>query len=207
MTMQEYAIERGKTLQSVLGQAYEYRYLESKHNFIYILLQDKELLFNINDDIKIISMGFYLNRFDRKLSIFIERIIDYKTINNADDKISSYLKVMLKSNMLKIKETLLKEYNSIDNYDSFEKETISQKYTTSDFNYGFSNPNNPKNVSKSVNEGLADDNIRILERSGNIGTTKTQEMINDEIKLRLNNYYYDILFKQIDKIIFSKILN
>lgn len=207
MTMYEYAIERGKSLQSNLGQPYEYRYIESSYNFIYLLLQDKELLFNINDDVKIISMGYYLNRFDRKLSIFIERIIDYKSISNTDDKISSYLKVMLKSNMLKIKETLLKEYNSIDNYDSFEKETISQKYTTSDFNYGFANPNNPKNISKSVNEGLADDNIRILERSGNIGTTKTQEMINDEIKLRLNNYYYDILFKQIDKIIFSKILN
>lgn len=204
MTMREYAEEKGKNLDG--SQPPIYRYCESTHNFLYKFLTS-DLLFNLNDDRKVLSIGYYFNRFDRKLSIFIERLIDYKGIDNTDTKITDYLINMLKPNLLKVKETLLKEYDSIDNYKSKEKETIAQKYTTSDFNYGFSNPNNPKNVSKSVNEGLANDNIRILERSGNIGTTKTQEMINDEIKLRLNNYYYNILFKEIDKIIFSKILN
>lgn len=203
MTMQEYAIEKGKNLEGT--QPYLYRYCESTHNFMYNFLTSNDLLFNSNDNRKILCIGYYFNRFDKKLSVFIDRLIDYKGIDNTDSEISNYLTNMLKSNLLKIKETLLKEYNPIENYNSVEKENVSQKFTNSDFNYGFQNNDNPKNVSKSINEGLFDDNKRVVEKSGNIGTTKTQEMMNDEIKLRISNYYYDILFKEVDKLIFSKI--
>ena len=202
MTMEEYAIEKGKNL--VGNQPYIYRYCESAHNFMNKFLTNG-LLFNVNDDIRILCIGYYFNRFDKKLSVFIDRLIDYKGIDDTDNKITDYLVNMLKSNLLKIKDTLLKEYNPIDNYNSIEKENVSQKITNSDFNYGFQNINNPKNISKTINEGLFDDNKRVVEKSGNIGLTKTQDMINDEVNLRISKYYYDILFKEVDKLIFSKI--
>ena len=40
-----------------------------------------------------------------------------------------------------------------------------------------------------------------LSRSGNIGTTTTQMMIQSEIELRSTNFFYDILFRDVDKLL------
>lgn len=48
--------------------------------------------------------------------------------------------------------------------------------------------------------GAADDNFRILTRSGNIGVTTSQQMLESEIELR-RKLYFDMVFEDVDKVV------
>lgn len=99
------------------------------------------------------------------------------------------------------------EYNPIENYNSVEVENVASKITsktkaTNDV-YGFNSTDavpSTENGTETETGGNADENERQLTRSGNIGVTTTQQMLESEIELRKKNFY-DILFKDVDTLL------
>lgn len=89
------------------------------------------------------------------------------------------------------------EYNPIHNYDMKENEKVNSKITTHDDNTDSSVGFNIADVEDAspvatqsaiiTTEGEDKDNKRELTRSGNIGVTTSQQMLESEIKLRDEN--------------------
>lgn len=125
--------------------------------------------------------------------------------------------------------TLLVEYNPVNNYDMTETSTetterdVSQSNTgTQEFEsndttnngvYGF-NSETAVNSDETIETGsttrtddlsqsLSDDSTvtRELHRSGNIGVTTTQQMLQSERDLYTWNFFYKIVFPALDKIL------
>lgn len=111
----------------------------------------------------------------------------------------------------RVYDAMMMEYNPINNYDMKEKETVNSKITSStDVNnetYGFGNPNpapTDNGKSETVTSGSADDNIRELERSGNIGVTTSAQLVAGELELR-KNIFIESVMNDIDTILCLKI--
>lgn len=100
-------------------------------------------------------------------------------------------------------------YNPVENYNGTETEKIASKVTsTSDTNSGMFGFNDAVNVSPvaetgatTTTSGDADDNIRTLEKHGNIGVTSNQDMLNQEIKLRNDFNLLETMMKDIDELL------
>lgn len=99
------------------------------------------------------------------------------------------------------------EYNPIDNYSVDEKETVESKINyesnVDSDTYAFNDVNpSPTGQSKVIQstQGSADDNIRTVQRHGNIGVTTTQQMIESELRLRTKNFY-DSLMADVDELL------
>jgi hypothetical protein len=120
------------------------------------------------------------------------------------------------TNWSKLWDTLNFEYNPIENYSMTETETATGESTnkgtataTSTGNnatYGF-NSTDAVNADKSdgtntetTENAVANLNNRELTRSGNIGVTTSQQMIQSERDL-WNWYFYDIVFKDVDNML------
>ena len=73
------------------------------------------------------------------------------------------------------------------------------------FNSDVSVPVNDSN-STSVVEGNGEDNKRELTRSGNIGVTSSQQMLEQELQLRKYNFYEE-LFKDVNSVATLSIYN
>ena len=94
-----------------------------------------------------------------------------------------------------------------------EVEKTNTKVTSTDntkggsygFNSDVSVPVNDSN-STSVVEGNGEDNKRELTRSGNIGVTTSQQMLESEIQLRKYNFYEE-LFKDVNSVATLSIYN
>lgn len=125
--------------------------------------------------------------------------------------------------------TILVEYNPINNYDMTEESTettdrdaqqsntgtqgIASNDTTNNGVYGFNSENavnsdvttETGNTTRTDNlsQSLSDDSTvtRELHRSGNIGVTTTQQMIQSERELYTWNFFYKIVFPALDKIL------
>lgn len=88
------------------------------------------------------------------------------------------------------------EYNPINNYDMHENEKVNSaitvtgdnEHTVQGFNSTTYKPESKDNDTHST-YGSADDNYRDLTRSGNIGVTTSQQMLESEIKLRDENIF------------------
>lgn len=95
-------------------------------------------------------------------------------------------------------------YNPIHNYDMVEDEKVNSSVTvtnnTDRSTNGF-NSSTPTLVDKDENTvttiGDWDDNKRNLTRSGNIGVTTSQQMLESEIKLRDNNIFIKRVLKDV----------
>lgn len=116
------------------------------------------------------------------------------------------------------------QYNPIENYNMYEKVTPDLKnnstsktktdYTNTESNdtYGF-NSSNPVHANKTTitTQGALDDNKvetetkqtgkSETERSGNIGVTTSQQMLESELKLWEWNFIQDVIYKDIDSVI------
>lgn len=97
-------------------------------------------------------------------------------------------------------------YNPIENYSMTEiektnskvKVTSSGKSGTYGFNSDASVPTGESST-ETTSEGNADDNRRELTRSGNIGVTTSQQMLQSEIDLRKWNFT-EMMYEDVDSI-------
>ena len=83
--------------------------------------------------------------------------------------------------------------------------TDSTKGGSYGFNSDVSVPVNDSN-STSVVEGNGEDNKRELTRSGNIGVTTSQQMLESELQLRKYNFYEE-LYKDVNSVATLSIYN
>jgi len=111
-----------------------------------------------------------------------------------------------------IYNSLKSEYNPIHNYDMSEEEKVGSKISTSSdvkvgtygFNSSTSVPQSDNN-SSTVSEGNKEDNVRELTRKGNIGVTSSQNLIEQEIDLRTKHKMLEIIFEDLDSLLFSDV--
>ena len=113
-------------------------------------------------------------------------------------------------NWNKIYEAYTTEYQPLENYRMVENEKVKSKVIntvgTNAGLYGFnSDEAQPTNEvhSTSTTEGSKDDNDRDLTRSGNIGVTTSQQMLQSELDLRTYKFY-DQVMNDIDTVLCLK---
>lgn len=123
------------------------------------------------------------------------------------NKIIEMLQAKFYNNWLKTYQALMSQYNPIHNYNMSEREDVASKVTTSSAasTYGFDNQNSvPTDENRVTTQGDADENVRNLVRSGNIGVTTNQAMIEAELELRKKNYY-EMIYRDIDSLLVLRI--
>ena len=177
-----------------------------------------EILTTNIDDLTVDYLG---NRLDKVLSPLYQRLIDYYNDNIVNANNDLYLIAIHKyfENWNRIANALFSDYNPISNYDMKEHEdnaVNSKVVTTTKDNItdnklaGFNSDDDnlattqkSENNSEVTSEGSDEDNTssRDLTRSGNIGVTTSQQMIESELELRKKNIY-EIIYSDLDKLLF-----
>ena len=172
-----------------------------------ILVTDKEAL----------TIDYLLNRYDRIMSPLWVRLFEhYDDLEDTSKKIANIIKMKYLFGWNKLAEALFSDYNPIENYNmkenrktDFEEHTVTDSSETVTNKYSGFNTNEMKDVSKSETEGDIDTTKtdtgtsanNELTRSGNIGVTTSQQMIESEYNLRKKNLL-DLIYKNIDTILF-----
>ena len=162
-----------------------------------------------SDVAETLDMDYYLNHSGEK---YISPITEKLYLNNPNtylDKLASLIVLKYKDKWNKLYEAFfLDEYNPIENYSMIENENVKTKITNATKGknniYGFNTtaedgvPQDNSDV-ESTTSGEFDDNHKQLTRSGNIGVTTSQQMLQSEINLRQWNFYNDLM-NDIDEI-------
>lgn len=115
-------------------------------------------------------------------------------------------------NWKRIYETMVIQYNPIHNYDMTEHEEtnslITQDRNVANDIYGFDSTTDPAPSTEGTQgdtiTGDAEDNYTDHTKSGNIGVTTTQKMMQEELEIRKNNFF-DIVLKDISNFLLQKI--
>ena len=177
---------------------------------IFSLLQPKFEWMSV-EDAKTLDLDYYLNHGQRSISPLYEQLINQQANNqdfNALNKLVDIIYLKFKDKWNRIYDTYIKStYNALENYSMTEVEKNATKVTSTDntkggsygFNSDVSVPVNDSN-STSVVEGNGEDNKRELTRSGNIGVTTSQQMLESELQLRKYNFYEE-LFKDVNSVV------
>ena len=171
-------------------------------------------------------MDYYLSHSGNKyISNLYDNILNKYPEEDSLIYISKIIENRFKNKWDRVYKALVEdEYNALENYSMVEVETpdledhrvtkldqdITNEVNTND--YGF-NSNDPVPTSHNVNKitGSGDNNktdevvnrtgTRTLTRSGNIGVTTSQQMLESEIKLRALYNMRDIIFTDVDKVL------
>lgn len=177
---------------------------------IFSLLQPKFDWMSV-EDAKTLDLDYYLNHGQRSISPLYEQLINQQANNqdfNALNKLADIIYLKFKDKWNRIYDAYIKSiYKPLENYSMTEVEKTNTKVTSTDntkggsygFNSDVSVPVNDSN-STSVVEGNGEDNKRELTRSGNIGVTTSQQMLESEIQLRKYNFYEE-LFKDVNSVV------
>ena len=177
---------------------------------IFSLLQPKFEWMSV-EDAKTLDLDYYLNHGQRSISPLYEQLINQQTNNvdfNALNKLADIIYLKFKDKWNRIYDAYIKSiYKPLENYSMTEVEKTNTKVTSTDntkggsygFNSDVSVPVNDSN-STSVVEGNGEDNKRELTRSGNIGVTTSQQMLESELQLRKYNFY-EALFKDVNSVV------
>ena len=177
---------------------------------IFSLLQPKFDWMSV-EDAKTLDLDYYLNHGQRSISPLYEQLINQQANNvdfNALNKLVDIIYLKFKDKWNRIYDSYIKStYNALENYSMVEVEKTNTKVTSTDntkggsygFNSDVSVPVNDSN-STSVVEGKGEDNKRELTRSGNIGVTSSQQMLEQELQLRKYNFYEE-LFKDVNSVV------
>lgn len=177
---------------------------------IFSLLQPKFDWMSV-EDAKNLDLDYYLNHGQRSISPLYEQLINQQANNqdfNALNKLADIIYLKFKDKWNRIYDAYIKSiYKPLENYSMTEVEKTNTKVTSTDntkggsygFNSDVSVPVNDSN-STSVVEGNGEDNKRELTRSGNIGVTTSQQMLESELQLRKYNFYEE-LFKDVNSIV------
>lgn len=141
-------------------------------------------------------------------TIYDPKIIDVgdsDLISNTAEWMATEFTKKYGDTIISIVKALVSDYNPIENYRMVEKENVGSKITVSSSNqndvYGFNSASavpSGKQSGSSVSTGNKSDNERDLTRSGNIGVTTSQQMIESELALRKNKMI-SIVFGMLDE--------
>lgn len=162
-----------------------------------------------------LDMEYYLGHSaEKSISRLYERLIEREEANDIAsslDAITGMIVGQFKDNWNKIYEAYNIDYEPLENYNMVENEgvnsKVTNKVTTDGSTFGFNSSEavpNSKVENESSTEGLAKDNYRDLTRSGNIGVTTSQQMLESEIKLRQFNFIQQVM-NDIDSVMCLKI--
>lgn len=177
---------------------------------IFSLLQPKFEWMSV-EDAKTLDLDYYLNHGQRSISPLYEQLINQQANNeafNALNKLADIIYLKFKDKWNRIYDAYIKSiYKPLENYSMTEVEKTNTKVTSTDntkggsygFNSDVSVPVSDSN-STSVVEGNGEDNKRELTRSGNIGVTTSQQMLESELQLRKYNFYEE-LFKDVNSVV------
>lgn len=177
---------------------------------IFSLLQPKFNWMSV-EDAKNLDLDYYLNHGQRSISPLYEQLINQQANNeafNALNKLVDIIYLKFKDKWNRIYDAYIKStYNALENYSMTEVEKNNTKIMSTDSqkggSYGFnSDVSVPVSelTSTSVTEGTSDNNNRELTRSGNIGVTTSQQMLESELQLRKYNFYEE-LFKDVNSVV------
>ena len=186
-------------------------FIESGRGIIQTIQQNYSNTFEWLDstNAEILDMDYYLNHSGEK---YISPITAKLYENNDSTyltKLASLIVLKYSDKWNKLHKTFFEaEYNPIENYSLVEEENANTSITNSTTGknniYGFNTtseegvPQDNSSV-ESTTSGDFDDNHRKLNRSGNIGVTTSQQMLQSEIELRQWKFY-NMLMNDIDDV-------
>lgn len=141
----------------------------------------------------------YLRSGDKSISPLLE--------NSSLDKVASIIVSKFGDKWNRLYDAFItRVYNPIENYSMTETEKTNSKVKVTSSGtagtYGFNSDDSVptgESSTETTSEGNADDNKRELTRSGNIGVTTSQQMLESEIELRKWSFP-DMLFEDVDSI-------
>lgn len=169
--------------------------------------------FGADDDFEL-----YINSYQKTLSLTFEYYYNmYKDeetgftliCNKLGDRI--YTKYM--PNWLKLAKAINADYNPIENYSMIEEENQGSEIVVDSSNennvFGYNTTNidgvpDTKAKGKSTSTGDYDKNHRKLTRSGNIGVTTSQQMIESQITLSRHKLL-DLIYKDLNEFLYLSI--
>lgn len=179
-----------------------------------------------SENVEELDVDYYLSHSGKKyISNLFNNILDRYPNEDPLIKLSKIIENRYKDKWDRVYNALIEtEYKPLENYSMLEVETpdledhrvtkIDQEITneTDTNDYGFNSPD-PVPTSHNVNKlsGSGEDNktdetinrtgTRTLTRSGNIGVTTSQQMLESEIKLRALHNMINIIFDDVDKVL------
>lgn len=205
-------------------------FLQPKHGIFTALMEygAAKITWLTDDIASRLDVEYYLNfSGDKNISKMFNLLIE--TIEKqeiTDDKIQSAVNMLAiiiinkyadKWNRL-YNAYVQEEYQPLENYKMVESGTdkestkISNTQETNGKGYGFNSTtavNVADNTQQSTTQGDLDDNVKQHEftRSGNIGVTTSQQMLQSELDLRNNYDFFKHIFIDVDNIMCSLYYN
>lgn len=179
----------------LLNQVNEGDVISKKGIFQY--LADKQDLNAIIGDGRLMDIEYMMNHSgDKTITPMFNKLIEhYNDIEIVYSKLADIIYINFADKWKRLYDAyVLLNYEPLENYRMVEEEKQNTKVKTSSNQntktYGFnSNTPVPENTgdSEQMIEGNADDNKRTLTRSGNIGVTSSQQLLESELNLRKYN--------------------
>lgn len=181
-------------------------YLVSQYGIFQAIYSKSDTRINwLTEDIsKVLDLEYYVGVSGNKfISPLVERLYDFDDTTYLS-KIADIFILRYADNLKHIYDALNIDYKPLNNYDMVEDENVGSEIKT-DLNnnyFGFngtSDDGEKVNKNSSITSGDYDKNKRKLTRSGNIGVTSSQDLLNAEIETRKYNFY-KYVYKCIDSI-------
>ena len=179
-------------------------YLVSQYGIFQAIYSKNDTRINwLTEDIsKILDLEYYVGVSGNKyITPLVERLYDFDS-DTYLSKIADIFILRFADNLKHIYDALNINYNPLNNYDMVEDENVGSEIKT-DLNnnyYGFngtSDDGEKVNKNSSTTSGDYEKNKRKLTRSGNIGVTSSQDLLNAELETRKYNFYNSNIFKKI----------
>lgn len=169
----------------------------------------KELI--TTDDASELELMYLVHSGNKEISNTCLYMLDEEVVEPAQisNTLADIILIKYGDNWNRMLQAFLKDYNPINNYDMLEHEEYNSKITneSNSKRYGFNtssdSPVGDTDVD-STTSGDKKDNFRDLTRSGNIGVTTSQQMIESELELRKKSII-DIIYNDIDTMLCLKI--
>lgn len=155
------------------------------------------------EDAKLIDINYYLNHSGNKtITPLFEGLLSNISV------VAKIIALRYSSNWNRVYDAYIEsQYDPIENYSMIESEEYASKITntrnmdSSTFAFNSVDPvPTDKGLETSTSSGSASDNNRKLTRSGNIGVTTSQQMLQSEIDLR-KFIFYDKIMLDVDQVL------
>ena len=181
-------------------------YLVSQYGIFQAIYSKSDTRINwmTEDMSKTLDLEYYIGVSGNKfISPLVERLYDFDDTTYLS-KIADIFILRFADNLKHIYDALNITYNPLNNYDMVEDENVGSEIKT-DLNnnyFGFngtSDDGEKVNKNSSTTSGDYEKNKRKLTRSGNIGVTSSQDLLNAELETRKYNFY-TYVYKCIDSI-------
>lgn len=155
---------------------------------------------------------YYNHSGDKRITPLFDKLLEKQATGRLINALDTLANIILRKYADKWQRLYVAmvetEYNPVENYNGVETEKIASKIEVqSDTNsnmYAF-NSQSASPVAESgalqTTKGNADDNVRTLEKHGNIGVTSNQDMLNQEIELRDSFNLYETMYKDVDEVL------